>query len=205
MKPNLEALKRFKFIPVWVVPANGPAFDEGERVYVQGELPEYLKVKEVFGADALNLVRSRADDRPSWEGEALFNFLVPCDRNCQTLADPVHPGCNALHISAQNPSLKVAELRAIGARIATNEHIFFNNTDSVKIYIYSDGSVGMEDYLDRDSPPEAFRDIAAFIRKHIFTLADAPAGSALQKFRLHCAEYHIDQYFESFLPGGIAA
>ncbi len=194
MKPDLEALAGIRFIACELLPTT-TAVDDGARVYVADPLPEYLLKREIIEGDALNTLTIQQ------EKDVVCRLLIPCAFNCRTLADPIRPGCRVLHIAAHNPGLTIAELAALkDVHIELADHIFYNQLPEPVIYLYSDKSVLLRRFPNDDSPDAAYRTIVDFVRRHYLDMAGSDADSAMGRFRLFCAQQHIDEYFQGFLP-----
>ena len=168
-------------------------------MFVKEPLPAYLNVKEILDGDGLNLVLARTG-QAEWDAEVLHRFLIPCAAECDSLGDEIYAGCNTLHIAARHPEMCVAELKAFGARICSSVRHFSADEGFTEMFLYSDGSLLLKNYPDERSPAEAFKSIPDFINRHAENMADAAIGSAMQSFRLYCAEFHIECWFEAFLP-----
>lgn len=193
-KSDLEFLKRFRFISCQVTTQNTP-IDEGARVYIEQSLPEYLQRREIIDGDALNTVTVQ-----NGEQQVLWRFLVPCAAGCKSLGDPVRAGCRILHVAAHHPDWSIAQLAASGQPICLAEKIFYQDVYEAALYLYSDGSLLLQRYPEQHSPPQTFDNIPAFIKIYAGDMAEADLESALQRFRLYCAQFHIDAWFEAFLP-----
>jgi hypothetical protein len=77
-KSDLEYLKRLRFIPCRIMSHNIP-IDDGDRVYIEQQLPVYLQRREIIDGDTLNMVTVQDG------GQVLFRFLVPCAARCESL------------------------------------------------------------------------------------------------------------------------
>ena len=197
-KADIKSLRKYKFVKCTIIPHNGGP-DDGLRVFVKETLPAYLNVKEVLDADGLNLVLARTG-QAEWDAEVLYRFLIPCAAECDSLCDEIYAGCNTLHIAARNPEIYVAELKVLGARVCSSVRHFSAVEDFTELFLYSDGSLLLKNYPSERFPSETFKNIPNFIDRHAENIADAAIGSAMQAFRLYCAEFHIECWFEAFLP-----